>query len=135
MNCCKFCQTLLVGSSRRRWCDDRCRQKWNYQNKPKPRYRSQRDRGFQNKLKAIHYKGGKCETCQEPRPAALCFHHKKPETKSFGLDARTFSNYKWSTVLEELDKCSLLCHNCHHILHNGAAWDEYASSDSALATC
>jgi len=71
------------------------------------------------KLKAIELKGGCCEKCGYKKNfAALCFHHKDPSTKSFGIDARNIRMKKWNLILEELDKCSLLCHNCHAEEHH-----------------
>ena len=70
------------------------------------------------KQKAIEYKGGKCENCGYDKcNAALEFHHKNPETKEFSLSK--LKNYKFSkAVEEELDKCSLLCANCHREIHD-----------------
>lgn len=63
--------------------------------------------------------------CGESRPAALCFHHTDPTLKEMKLDGRTFANLSYDKVLLELDKCELLCHNCHQVLHNGPGWDEF----------
>tara|TARA_R110002110_G_C13383657_1_gene711304 strand:- start:856 stop:1389 length:534 start_codon:yes stop_codon:yes gene_type:complete len=71
------------------------------------------------KLKAIDLKGGGCEKCgYNKNYTALCFHHKDPSTKSFGIDSRNIRMRKWDLILEELDKCSLLCHNCHMEEHH-----------------
>lgn len=69
------------------------------------------------KLECIAYKGGKCVDCERmPHPAAMTFHHLDPSQKDFQLSsssAKTLSE----TVRQELDKCVLLCHNCHDIRH------------------
>ena len=66
------------------------------------------------KLEAINLKGGCCERCgYKNNYAALCFHHKDTSTKNFGIDSRNLRMRKWDLILEELEKCSLLCHNCH----------------------
>jgi hypothetical protein len=71
------------------------------------------------KSKAIELKGGCCEKCGYKKNfAALCFHHKDPSTKSFGIDARNIRMRNWDLILEEIDKCSLLCHNCHMEKHH-----------------
>ena len=70
------------------------------------------------KDRAVKYKGGKCHICgYNVCMSALSFHHINPETKSFGIG----SNYNkaWETVKKELDKCVLLCHNCHAEFHDG----------------
>jgi len=72
----------------------------------------------QRKLKAeaIAYKGGVCADCGEmPHPAAMAFHHRDPGAKDFSIArARTRT---LAAVRGELDKCDLLCHNCHAIRH------------------
>lgn len=49
---------------------------------------------------------------------ALAFHHRDALTKDFKLDIRSLSNRKLEAVLAELDKCVLVCQNCHAELHN-----------------
>lgn len=58
-----------------------------------------------------------CEDCGFDDPRALDFHHKDPSTKSFpiGRDAWKVS---WERLLAEVDKCIVLCANCHRIRHN-----------------
>jgi hypothetical protein len=70
------------------------------------------------KRKSIEYKGGKCENCGYDRcAAALTFHHRDPSMKSFNMnDGRT---RRWEILVTELDKCALLCHNCHMEHHAG----------------
>lgn len=65
------------------------------------------------KLRAIEYKGGKCERCGYNKcPGALEFHHKNPSIKEFSIAAS--GNCKsWDKIQAELDKCDLLCANCH----------------------
>ena len=67
------------------------------------------------KQKAIEYKGGKCENCGYNKSTwALDFHHKNPEEKKFSISGGTKS---FETIKKELDKCSLLCRNCHSEEH------------------
>jgi len=68
------------------------------------------------KLKAIEYKGGKCQLCGYKKcPAALEFHHIDPSKKDIRISA--IGGRKWSIVKKELDKCILLCSNCHREIH------------------
>jgi hypothetical protein len=77
----------------------------------------QRQRVF--KQKCVEYKGGRCELCGYNKCiGALEFHHKDPKEKDFTIakaKLTTFSN----KITEELDKCALLCANCHRETHNG----------------
>jgi len=69
------------------------------------------------KQKAIDYKGGKCEKCGYDRcVAALEFHHKDPNGKDFGISKDGITR-SWDKVKKELDKCVLLCSNCHKETH------------------
>ena len=71
------------------------------------------------KLKCIEYKGGKCQICKyDKHPGALEFHHINPNEKDFQISK--VKNYTFNTAIEkELDKCALLCSNCHKEVHGG----------------
>lgn len=64
------------------------------------------------KRKAVEYLGGKCMKCGYSKCIrALQFHHRNPEEKEFGIAQPTTKS--WKKVVLELDKCDLLCANCH----------------------
>ena len=64
------------------------------------------------KQRALEYKGGVCMMCGYNRcKDALSFHHKDPKTKLFNVSS--WKNLNWLKIKEELDKCDLLCLNCH----------------------
>ncbi len=67
------------------------------------------------KRRAIEYKGGACEVCGYSKsPAAMVFHHRNPSEKDFSISHR---NLSWENLVVELDKCDLLCQNCHSEEH------------------
>lgn len=69
------------------------------------------------KIKAVEYKGGKCEFCGYNRCLmALDFHHRDPSIKEFSISRVTAS---WKRVKKELDKCVLACATCHREIHAG----------------
>jgi hypothetical protein len=76
------------------------------------------------KASAVKYKGGKCVSCGYNRCLkALEFHHLDRSVKDFSISS-TSSWGKYSAVSEELmkkelDKCVLLCANCHREVHDG----------------
>ncbi|MDQ5950410.1 MAG: hypothetical protein QG585_352 [Patescibacteria group bacterium] len=71
------------------------------------------------KLMSIEYKGGKCKLCGYCKFAgALELHHINSEEKSFGIAAKGYTR-SWEKVKEELDKCILLCANCHREVGGG----------------
>lgn len=54
----------------------------------------------------------KCERCgYDKNTAALCFHHLDPTKKDFEISV--MSSYSKTEVEQEIDKCIVLCHNCH----------------------
>ena len=82
-------------------------------------YENQKIRGLKRKYEAIMSRGGRCELCgYNKNLAALEFHHKNPSEKEFQIDVRHFSNTKLEILKEELDKCLLVCSNCHREIHH-----------------
>ena len=70
------------------------------------------------KTRAVEYKGGKCILCGYQRCTdSLVFHHINPEEKSFAISGTYLRS--WEKIKEELDKCVLLCANCHGEVHAG----------------
>lgn len=73
----------------------------------------------ENKLKAIAYLGGKCLHCgfdNLDRPEVFDFHH------LFGkeTDPTKLMRGTWEKLKVEIDKCILLCSNCHRSVTQGA---------------
>lgn len=70
------------------------------------------------KIQCIEYKGGLCVDCGKiPHPAAMDFHHQDPDGKDFSI-SKTSTKTLSATVKMELDKCILLCKNCHAVRHS-----------------
>lgn len=68
------------------------------------------------KIKAIEYKGGKCMNCSTVYPPEVYdFHHRDPSTKEYNWTKLRLKS--WKNITIELDKCILLCANCHRIAH------------------
>ena len=93
---CRFCERLIRGSLRDRCnsCDTTIRR-------------------IRGKLAAISYLGGKCVRCRCSFPWVLQFHHLRDKDFVIG----NVVNRKWEIVKAELDKCELLCANCHITEH------------------
>lgn len=71
------------------------------------------------KIWGLAYKGGKCECCGYDKcKEALDFHHLNENLKSFNISDRNVST-NWEEVKLELDKCILVCANCHREIHAG----------------
>ncbi len=70
------------------------------------------------KEKALLYKGGKCSKCgYDSCVGALEFHHIDPKSKIFNISKDALAK-PWEDVRKELDKCILVCANCHREIHS-----------------
>jgi len=113
---CLICESNLAGRQTK-FCSTKC--KLASTNNKHQNYVSQQRRGYQLKARLVEMKGGHCEICGYTKnQAALCFHHIVPKIKSFPIDIRHCSNNSWDKLIEEAEKCRLLCLNCHSELHN-----------------
>lgn len=121
---CLVCDVPV--SSSLKYCGDSCRQKnkWKKLNlKIKEAKAEGRNLSLavvqcrqRIKRRALEYMGGKCIKCgYDKSPRALHFHHVNPKEKAFGIGS---ANRAWELIKTELDKCVLLCSNCHCELHD-----------------
>jgi hypothetical protein len=59
-----------------------------------------------------------CVTCGENHPATLDFHHVEKSHKNKKLHNLVKDGHTWKRIMEEVDKCVVLCANCHRIHHH-----------------
>ena len=80
-------------------------------------YQRQKKRAIKHQL--VIYKGGKCQRCGYCKcEGALQFHHRNPEEKDFTLSRINLSKgFSMDELIKEVDKCDLLCANCHSEEH------------------
>lgn len=75
------------------------------------------DRRKELKNKSIEYMGSMCSKCgYDKAKSALEFHHKDPTKKDFSISMRGYT-MSWEKVKKELDKCIMVCANCHREIH------------------
>lgn len=78
---------------------------------------------------SIEYKGGRCCFCGYSKcQNALEFHHINPQEKEFGIAAKGYTR-SWEKVKEELEKCLLVCVNCHREAEAGLIKFDQAFTD------
>ena len=69
-------------------------------------------RNLQNRL--IEYLSDKaCVMCGESDVRVLEFDHIDPTTKRFGISTAITDVRKWIDISQEIEKCQILCANCH----------------------
>ena len=70
---------------------------------------------------SVIYKGDKCAICgleaTDENLPALVFHHENPTEKAMKVSTLLGKGLSWGDIKKELDKCVLVCANCHQILH------------------
>ena len=90
------------GGKRHPWCNT-CRTEY------------QRGRRGEIKQETVDYKGGGCQMCGYSKCLdALEFHHSDPTQKDLGVAEL---RKRLSKIKSEVDKCILVCSNCHRELH------------------
>jgi hypothetical protein len=113
---CQTCQSPLCGRQRR-FCSRRCKNAdTNHRHQS---YLQQQMRGWRRKQTLLAESGGRCGKCGYAKnPAALVWHHVDPSIKSFSLDIRSLSNRSEAEIRSEIQKCVVLCANCHAETHH-----------------
>lgn len=91
-------------------------QKWREENKAKmAQYARGYRRANSEKLIAVKRDRG-CLICGQHDPRCLQFHHREPEHKEYSVS--TMIGFPWDRIQAEIDKCDVLCANCHMIEHH-----------------
>jgi hypothetical protein len=93
-----------------------CRRRWYAKNKVSEKAHVQRRKG-EIKLWFQKYKASlKCSKCEEDHPAVIDFHHHFGK-KECGISKMVADGYSVVSIKKELDKCHVLCSNCHRKVH------------------
>ena len=72
------------------------------------------------KSEMIKYKGSKCQICGYDKcDSALEFHHIDPKQKDSSITNMIQTRVELNILIKEVDKCILICANCHRELHKG----------------
>lgn len=121
---CKDCGVILHVDNKvpgRNWCLD-CRKKYMRKYNQNPHRLEQRRsvrKHYREQLKVwlASLKDLPCKDCGNKFPSyAMDWHHvgKKSSEAKFGMYRLAFARGKQS-VLDEIEKCDLICSNCHRI--------------------
>lgn len=60
-----------------------------------------------------------CTYCPENCIPCLDWHHLDPSTKNENISKMMNSCRTFNTILEEMNKCIVVCSNCHRKIHAG----------------
>ncbi|MBS3093924.1 hypothetical protein J4456_05075 [Candidatus Pacearchaeota archaeon] len=94
---------------RRRWYDNNKKTEKAYIEKRKKRIRHWFAQ-FKSTLQ--------CSNCKENHPATLDFHHTVNYFKESGINIMVYNGYSINKIKSELEKCIVLCSNCHRKWHH-----------------
>lgn len=59
-----------------------------------------------------------CARCGETDYILLEFHHRDPALKEYTI--AVMMSYSWDIILTEIEKCDVMCANCHRVEHSAA---------------
>ena len=92
------------GVQYRRWLCVKCYSKRKYEVR------------INNRKKLDEYRGGlKCQQCGIDDHRVMEFHHRDPSKKDNSISSML--THSWKRIVREIEKCDVLCANCHRILH------------------
>jgi len=96
------------------------KREWNHRNRKK-RYEYKKLYHRKRKVKLLNLFGNTCVSCgvkyNGKNACIFHFHHTDPNTKKFDVGNQVV-NKAWKTIVEEANKCDLLCANCHEMRHS-----------------
>lgn len=70
----------------------------------------------------------KCSICSESHISCLDFHHNDPLQKEISLCNAIGRGWSKKSIVNEVEKCSIVCSNCHRKLH----WNEKSRTGCGL---
>lgn len=111
--CCVCGSAYTSYNSQQKYCSKKCQNNSPTRKKTTKEF-SKKRRELLDKIKL----DTGCEECgYNKHPAALHFDHIDPSNKSFTISQDV--KRKWSDIENEINKCRVLCANCHSIYtHN-----------------
>ena len=102
------------------------REKWRrYYYRHPERQKARRVKSQQSNAEYIDSFKTSCMDCGNSDSRVLDFHHKDDSSKLFTLASRRVAGYAKGPIKEEIDKCEVLCANCHRIRH----WEDHNENE------
>jgi len=77
----------------------------------------------QAKIAKLKLESGCSECGYDENPIALEYHHKNSENKEMDISTMITQGLSFNRILNEIDKCKVLCSCCHKIEESGNIYD------------
>ena len=78
--------------------------------------RIRQKKSLQKKIRVV-LEESSCVRCGESDPIVLVFHHREPANKTSEISTMIGDRVSWKSIKKEIDKCDVLCANCHMRVH------------------
>lgn len=102
----------------KRWANLSVDQRWHYRN---CEWNAERTRQRRNRLRSWvseRKRARGCPRCGCSHPAYLDFHHRESDEKEMAVGEMVTYGYGKESLREEIEKCDVLCANCHRRAHH-----------------
>lgn len=104
------------------WASLSVHQRWHYRNREWNAERTlQRRKRLRTWLAEYKRDADGCRRCDATDPRTVDFHHPDPDKKEGPVNEMVTMGYSKADIRTELEKCTLLCANCHAKEHYGDA--------------
>jgi len=103
--------------SKQEWLDLSYDMQYYYANESRRENIKNRNKSYKQKIKALKEEEC-CRVCGEDETCVLDWHHVDEGSKVDNIADMHRKAWSIETVREEINKCVLLCANCHRKLHN-----------------
>lgn len=95
-----------------------------YKNNREQQVRIRKEYNHNKRIWFDEYKSTlKCKKCPENHPSCLEFHHRNPNEKEIALGDAVRLGWSKERTMKEIEKCDVLCSNCHRKLHYNKKMD------------
>ena len=107
----------------KKWLEEHKEERRQYHNKWYARNKSKQKKFVNARRQKIadwfkEYKATlKCSSCPENHPATFDFHHLDPKDKEISVSEVVNGGRSIQNIKKEIEKCIVLCANCHRKLH------------------
>ena len=103
-------------------CEKKYQKEWYKKNKKRHIWNSAKNKKRRKKELRIFIKNIKkqsqCKLCGENCWYCLVFHHRDENDKRFNISNVPNLGYGLNTIKQEMDKCDIVCVNCHKEIHH-----------------